>query len=465
MSKSIGNVVTPEEVVEKVGVDVLRLYLLSASAPWDDLKFNWDGIKTINRTINILWNVYRFPLPYMILDAFAPETAADGTWNGEYIQVHLAEMPEEDRWIISRVNTLAAQVGEDIDNGMLHKATRACLTCILEDISRWYVQLVRPRMWLEEDAREKREAYETMYYIMRRICSALAPFAPHITDNIYANLRTEKDPESIHMLPWFAGDESLIDETLEAEMDVIRSFDEAVATARQEGGRKLRWPIGEAFVLTDSDTVETAITQMNDLARQRANSHAITVVRGAWDRMGCSAEPVMRGIGPEFGKDGPKVKAAIEAADAATLKAAIEADGEVSVGGFTITEKHITFSEKMPENIFAAEMAEATVCVDITLTPELEGTGFSREVVRRIQEMRRQLDLNVEDFITADVAITDTRVRGLLAGTHEDDIAGEVRATALSITPAAGEAGEGGLTTEWDVEGISMTIHIQKSEQ
>jgi len=86
-------------------------------------------------------------------------------------------------------------------------------------------------------------------------------------------------------------------------------------------------------------------------------------------------------------------------------------------------------------------------------------------VVRRIQEMRRQLDLNVEDFITADVAITDTRVRGLLAGTHEDDIAGEVRATALSITPAAGEAGEGGLTTEWDVEGISMTIHIQKSEQ
>ncbi len=465
MSKSVGNVISPEEVVAKVGVDVLRLYLLSASAPWDDLKFNWEGIKTTNRTINILWNVYRFPLPYMILDAFAPETAADGTWDGEYVMAHLPEMPEEDRWIISRVNSLAAQVGEDVDNGMLHRATRSCLTCILEDVSRWYVQLVRPRMWLEEDAREKREAYETMYYVMRRICSNLAPFAPHITENIFANLRTDKDPESIHMLSWFAGDATLIDATLEAEMGVIRSFDEAIATARQEGGRKLRWPIGEAFVITDSDAVENAITQMDELARQRANSQAITIVRGAWDRMGCSAEPVMRGIGPEFGKDGPKVKAAIEAADAATLKAAIERDGEVSVDGFTITEKHIAFSEKMPENIFASEMEGATVCVDITLTPTLEGVGFSREVVRRIQEMRRQLDLNVEDFITADVVITDNRVRDLLAGIHEDGIAGEVRATTLSITPVAGETGEGGLTTEWNVEGVTITIHIQKRGQ
>ena len=464
MSKSFGNVVAPEEVVAKVGVDVLRLYVLSASAPWDDLKFNWEGVRTTNRTINILWNVYRFPLPYMILDAFVPETAADGTWDGEYIRAHLAEMPEEDRWIISRVNTLAAQVGADVENGMLHKATRACLTCILEDVSRWYVQLVRPRMWLEEDAREKREAYETMYYVMRRICSALAPFAPHITENIYTNLRMESDPASIHMLPWFAGDESLIDATLEADMDVIRSFDEAVATARQDGSRKLRWPISDAYVITDSDAVENAITQMNDLACQRANSRAVTVVRGAWDRMGWSAEPVMRGIGPDFGKDGPKVKAAIEAADAAALKAAIEKDGKVTVDGFMITEKHIAFSEKMPENIFAAEMAGATVCVDVTLTPALEGEGFAREVVRRIQEMRRQLDLKVEDFITADVAVADMRVQALLAGTHEEEIAGEVRATSLSITPTAGEPNAEGLTTEWDVEGVSMTIHIRKAQ-
>jgi isoleucyl-tRNA synthetase len=346
---------------------------------------------------------------------------------------------------------------------MLHKATRASLTCILEDVSRWYVQLVRPRMWLEEDAQEKREAYETMYYVMRRICSALAPFAPHITEEIYGNLRTSADPASIHMLPWFAGDDTLIDANLEAKMDVIRSFDDAVATARQDGNRKLRWPISDTYVITDSDTVETAITQMNDLACQRANSRTVTVVRGAWDRMGCSAEPVMRGIGPDFGKDGPKVKAAIEAADAAALKKAIDRDGEVTIDGFTITGKHIAFSEKLPENIFAAEMDDATVCVDITLTPTLEGEGFAREVVRRIQEMRRQLNLKMKDFITADVAITDMRVQALLAGIHEQEIAGEVRATSLSIIPAAGETKSEGLTTEWDVEGVQMIIHIQKS--
>jgi isoleucyl-tRNA synthetase len=171
----------------------------------------------------------------------------------------------------------------------------------------------------------------------------------------------------------------------------------------------------------------------------------------------------MRGIGPDFGKDGSKVKAAIVAADAAALKSAIERDGNVTVDGFLITEKHIAFSEKLPDNIFAAEMDGATVCVDITLTPTLEGEGFAREVMRRIQEMRRQLNLKVEDFIIADVTITDTRVHALLAGIHEKEIAGEVRATSLSITPVAGKTKDEGLTTEWDVEGVRMIIHIRQS--
>ena len=140
MSKSLGNVVTPEEVIAKVGVDVLRLYVLSSSAPWDDLKFNWDGVATVNRATNILWNVYRFPIPYMILDQFEPQSQ-DGVWNGAFVAAHLRQIPDEDRWIISRINTVAGIVDAATKECQLHRATRELVTFILEDLSRWYVQL------------------------------------------------------------------------------------------------------------------------------------------------------------------------------------------------------------------------------------------------------------------------------------------------------------------------------------
>lgn len=461
MSKSAGNVISPQEVIEKVGVDVLRLYILSASAPWDDLKFSWDGIKTTNRAVNILWNVYRFPLPYMILDGFKPETAADGTWNGEYVTAHHNEMPDEDRWIISRINTLAEEVSADIEDCQLHRATRKIIHTVLEDISRWYVQLIRPRMWLEDDSAEKRQAYETMYYLMRRLVGIMAPFTPHIAESIYENLKMEGDPASVHMQDWFTGEEELRDAGLEEEMAIVRSFDEATATARQDGRRKLRWPIGEAIVITDSDAVESAILRMNELCRARANSRSVTVVKGTWERMGWSAEPVMRAIGPEFGKEGPKVKTAIEDADADSLKLQIERSGTAEVSGFMISKKHVTFNEQLPEDVFSAEMTDATVCVDVALTEELEAEGFAREVVRRLQEMRRQLDLKVEDFITAVVRIDDRRVADLLEGSCTEKIMQEVRARTITLSTEAQNTGME-LTKDWEVEGISMTISLSR---
>ena len=138
MSKSLGNVVTPEEVVATQGVDVLRLYVLSSSAPWDDLKFNWEGIRTVNRTMNIFWNVYRFPLPYMILDHWQPCNKG-GRWDDTYVKEHVTRMPDEDRWIISRINSLALQINEAVGECQLHKVTRGLMSFILDDLSRWYM--------------------------------------------------------------------------------------------------------------------------------------------------------------------------------------------------------------------------------------------------------------------------------------------------------------------------------------
>jgi len=352
-------------------------------------------------------------------------------------------MPDEDRWIISRINTLAEEVSADIEECQLHRATRNIIHTVLEDISRWYVQLIRPRMWLEDDSVEKRQAYETMYYLMRRLVGIMAPFTPHIAESIYENLKMEGDPASVHMLDWFTGEEKLRDAGLEEEMAIVRSFDEATATARQDGRRKLRWPIGEAIVITDSDAVESAILRMNELCKARANSRSVTVIKGTWERMGWSAEP-------------------IEDADADSLKLQIERSGTAEVSGFGISKKHVTFNEQLPEDVFSAEMTDATVCVDVTLTEELEAEGFAREVVRRLQEMRRQLDLNVEDFITAVVRIDDRRVADLLEGSCTEKIMQEVRARTMTLSTEAQSTGME-LTKDWEVEGISMTISLSRA--
>ena len=432
MSKSLGNVVTPEEVIAKVGVDVLRLYVLSSSAPWDDLKFNWEGVGTINRAVNILWNVYRFPLPYMILDRFEPSNR-NGVWDDTYVRTHIRRMPDEDRFIISRINSVAATVDTALKECQLHRATRELVTFILEDLSRWYVQLVRPRMWLEGESEQKVFAYETIYYVMRRLTSLLAPFCPHLTEEIYRNLRCTNDPASIHLLDWNAGDPSLVDASLEHAVEIVRSFDDASANARQAGKRKLRWPVSEVVVVTSSETVKDAIERLNAVCMDRANARKVSVIMGRWERIGWHAEPVMKALGKGFGKNSFKVKGLIEAADGNHLKAEIEGGRTVKLGTgnevFDIGAEHVTFTEKLPADIFSAPMQDATVYVDVRLDDDLETEGYEREVIRRIQEMRKQLDLVVSEFISAEVLVKDPRVYGLLSKNSAPKIAGEVLAS------------------------------------
>ena len=465
MSKSLGNVVTPEEVISTLGVDVLRLYVLSSSAPWDDLKFNWDGVKTVNRAMNIFWNVYRFPLPYMILDNFSPACRGDGGWDASGIASYRERMAPEDRWILSRITTCAVTVDAALKERQLHRATRALISFILEDLSRWYVQ---PRMWLEGESAAKTDAYETISYVLYRLCGLLAPFTPHITEQMYQNLRLPGDPESIHMTGWFSGDMQLVDERLEEEMATVRSFDEAQANARQAGRRKLRWPVAECVVVTDDTEVASAIENLNDICRDRANARAVRVLKRAYDRSGWRAEPVMKVLGPAFGKKGPLVRELIAESDAASIRASHDQGKPVTLSrngeSFDISPGMVTFVEVLPPEIFQAPMTGGIVYIDTTLTPELEAEGYAREVIRRIQEMRRQLDLRVEDCITAGAVIADERVAGLITDLWREGIKEEVRATAFAVSTGDGQGTPASfdLTREWDVEGIPMVIGISQ---
>ncbi|PKL65992.1 MAG: isoleucine--tRNA ligase [Methanomicrobiales archaeon HGW-Methanomicrobiales-3] len=469
MSKSLGNVVNPTDVIDKVGVDVLRLYILSSSAPWDDLKFNMEGVGTINRAVNILWNVYRFPIPYMILDAFEPESTG-GVWDDAAIRKNLSRMPDEDRFIISRINSVAVTVDAAVKECQLHRATREIVNFILEDLSRWYVQLVRPRMWLEGESEQKVFAYETIYYVMRRLMGILAPFCPHLTEEIYQNLRCKNDPASVHLLDWNAGDSALVDATLEGAVAIVRSFDEASANARQTGKRKLRWPVAEVVVVTGSDAVRNAIWRLNAVCMDRANARKVTVVMGRWDRVGWHAEPVMKALGKGFGKDSFRVKSLIDAADGNAIKAAIDAGRTFTLtdngASFEIGADQVTFTEKLPADIFSAPMTDGTVYVDVALTPDLEAEGYAREVIRRIQDMRKQLDLAVEDMIDAEVSVSDQRVLALLQTDAIIALIGdEVRATSFKFAKdgATIDAAKYSSVKEWDVEGVAMTVGIGKA--
>ncbi|MDD3573749.1 MAG: class I tRNA ligase family protein, partial [Methanospirillum sp.] len=453
--------------VQKFGVDVLRLYILSSNAPWEDLKFNWDEVSTVNRMMNILWNVYRFPLPYMILDGFSPVSTTEGKYDDDYIVRSIREMPEIDQWIISKVNSIARQISTDMKEFQLHRVTRLLMNFILEDLSRWYVQIVRPRMWLEEDSPDKKFAYETIAYCLRMLCRLLAPFSPHITEAMYKNLRLPGDPLSVHMLSWPDGDTRLIDEKLEQRMDVIRSFDEAVANARQAGKRKLRWPVQNIIVVTSSESVIEAFHLMEDLAKDRANARNIEIVRGNWERMRYNAEPVMKKIGPSFGKKGPVVKGLIETADGSVLRKQLEESGSVTLNDgteeFILTAEHMTFSQSLPDLVFGAEMTDASIYVDTTLTKEIKAEGYTREIIRRLQDMRKQLDLNVDDNIIIDAIISDDNLRELLTSPWKELIKQEVRGRSMEIYALVNERDDSTLfqlDREWDIEGVNITLGI-----
>jgi isoleucyl-tRNA synthetase len=469
MSKSLGNVVAPDEVVGKFGVDVLRFYILSANAPWDDLKFNWEGVKTVNRAVNILWNVYRFPLPYMILDGFAPLEDRNGRFDPSRLLKDHGSLRPEDHWILSRVATLTAEVDAAMQVCEIHRATRAISEFILEDLSRWYVQLVRPRMWLEGDSPGKQQAYDTIYFTMRRLIQLLSPFTPHLSEEIYRNLRLSGDPESVHMLDWPHADPALTDRDVEAAMSVVRSFDDAVANARQAAKRKLRWPVAECVVETESPEVARALRELGAIAQNRANAKRVTVVEGSWDRMGIRAEPVMKAIGPSFGKDAPRVRGLIEGADGKEMRDCLERHGRIVLTGggksYEITSAQVTFARVIPEGFTSAPMVGGTVFVDSRLTPELEGEGYAREVIRRLQEMRRQLNLAVEEFIVADVLIGDERIASLVRSGWADRIAGEVRARSLSIRKP-GEtrsAVPGEPESIWEIDGIEVRTAVSRA--
>ncbi len=450
MSKSMGNIIKPFDIVKDYGLDSLRFYLLKTSAPWDDLSFSHEGVKTSKRTLNILWNVYVFSTTYMALDKFNPDKTSFRSIR-KYMRV-------EDKWLLSRAESLKKDVAKAMESYEIHLACRALEDFILEDLSRWYIRLVRDRTWVESLEPDKLAVYKVLYEVLTTISNLLAPIAPHLAEEMYHNL-DGKQP-TIFMSPVVKFNKALVDIELDSQMRIAREIVERVAAARQKARIKLRWPVKLVVVKANSPEVEDAVEALEDVILRQTNAKSLELVRMGeqWGGMELEVKPNMEVIGPVFRQWASKIAALLQYQSARRIREGIE-KGEYSLGiegqQVRIMPNMVSFMETLPKGVLQEEFSGGFIILDTEITEEIKTEGFAKEMIRRIQEMRKEMNLNVEEEIHTRIKISDELYDILEA--KKDYIAHETRSESLEfVTEDLTE----GYIVEWNAEGESFTISV-----
>ncbi|MBB6401330.1 isoleucyl-tRNA synthetase [Methanococcus maripaludis] len=379
MSKSLGNIVSPDDVTEQYGADVLRFYLLSANKAWEDLRFSYSEMDETRSMLNTLWNSYAFSANYMVLDDFVP--------NDEYFK----HVKDEDAWILSRINTVAKEAVEALEKPHLHVYTWALRDFILNDFSRWYIKLIRDRTWMEKNDVQKLSAYQTLYYVIMKLISIMAPVTPHLSEEIYQNLKTEDMPESIFMNKLTIESE-FINKTLEKDTEIIREIVDSILKGRDKAKYTLRYPITK---ITLPENIAETVEKYGYIIKEQGNVKEIELKEFEGN---ITVKPNFKELGKIFRSDVPKVVAAINSVAPSELKEKLKS-GEFEVSEYTIKPEYVEFRVEIPENIVGVEFSKGNVYINIDMNDEVIKEGLVREVVRRIQSMRKDMDLDINEKI------------------------------------------------------------------
>ncbi len=450
MHKSLGNAIEPSTVIAKSGVDALRFYLLSVNAPWEDKTFQEEGVRTSQRTLNILWNVHRFATTYMSMDPFDPARHS--------LEAVRAALRPEDRWILSRLEELKASVDLEFDAYSVHRAARALESFVLDDLSRWYVRIVRDRTWSEREDGSKFAAYAVLHECLLTVAQLLSPLVPYVAEAVYQDLGGER--LTIAMSPWPKVHEDRMDRDLEAAMATVREIVEGVSKVRQSRSKKLRWPVARIAVRTDSEPVRKAVASLRDILLAQANAKDVTLLSPGEDVPGTRLvlHANATAIGRVYKGWLPRIVSLLEKRPPKEVQRAL-AKGEYKVGvdgqPVAIEPSMVTFERVLPEDIASTATAAGEVFVDLRLTPELEAEGFARELVRRIQQMRKETDLDVADYIRGAVKLR--RELAEAVETWRPFIARETRARSLAFVD---DASREEYVVEWPIEGETVMIGI-----
>ena len=453
MSKRLGNAVDPFEVLEKYGADAVRWYMISNSQPWDNLKFDVDGVDEVRRKFfGTLYNTYSFFALYANVDGFT----------GREKEIPVAERPEIDRWIISLLNTLVADVTRYLENYDPTPAARAIQEFVGENLSNWYVRLNRKRFWGGGLSDDKLAAYQTLYTCLETVAQLSAPFAPFISDRIFTDLNAvsgRHSEVSVHLSSFPVADASLVDRDLEEKMALAQKVSSMVLALRRKVNIKVRQPLSKILIPVLDPVVKEHIEAVRSLILSEVNIKELEFIEDTTGVITKRIKPNFKTLGPRYGKQMKQISAKVAAfsqADIAQLERTdswtTEIDGvkiEATAADFDIT------SEDMPGWLVTTE-GKLTVAMDITLTDELRKEGLARELVNRIQNIRKDSGFEVTDKIRVTFEKNDALRAAVSA--YRDYIASQVLAVEILETESLTDAA----TQELDLDDMTVKVLVKR---
>ncbi|MFI3261472.1 MAG: isoleucine--tRNA ligase [Rikenellaceae bacterium] len=452
MSKRLGNAVDPFEVLNKYGADTVRWYMMSNSQPWDNLKFDIDGVDEVRRKFfGTLYNTYSFFALYANVDGFTATEAS----------VPMEERPEIDRWVISLLNTLVKDVNSALDNYDPTNAARAISDFVGENLSNWYVRLNRKRFWAGDMTQDKLAAYQTLYTCLETVAKLSAPFAPFITDQIFKDLNSVSGIDtvnSIHLSDFPVCDDTLINKELEQRMDIAQRISSMILALRRKVNIKVRQPLSRILVPILDSSMQDDIEAIRSLVLSEVNVKDIEYITDTAGVLVKKIKPNFKALGPKFGK----LMKAIGAATAQFTQddiVKLEREGHLTleVSGETITidlEDFEISSEDIPGWLVASE-GKLTVALDINVTEDLRKEGIAREFVNRIQNIRKENGFEVTDKVKVTIEMNDLINSGVEA--YKEYIALQTLAVEVSLQSVV----EGGQEIEIDEEKIKIVVEKQ----
>ncbi|RZK43564.1 MAG: isoleucine--tRNA ligase [Pedobacter sp.] len=396
MSKRLGNAVDPFSTINTYSADATRWYMISNASPWDNLKFNLEGLDEVRRKFfGTLYNTYSFFALYANIDKFEIDLEN---------QSPVAERSELDRWILSLLQTLIAEVDDSYNAYEPTKATRAIQTFVDEHLSNWYIRLSRRRFWKGEMTSDKKSAYETLFTCLMSISQLMSPVAPFFAEWLYKNLSEAtpgKHSESVHLTIWNEVNTQLIDKELNERMELAQNISSMVLSLRKKMGINVRQPLAKVLIPVLDETFQAKVELVKDLILSETNIKAVDFISDTAGFIKKKVKPNFKALGAKVGKDMKLVAEAITSMSQEDLNL-FEKEGSIGIPNTAYTIQ-LSDVEIIAEDIpgwQVTNLGSLTVALDVSITEELKREGLSRELINRIQNLRKELSFEVTDRIS-----------------------------------------------------------------
>jgi isoleucyl-tRNA synthetase len=451
MSKRLGNAINPFETLDKFGPDATRWYMISNANPWDNLKFDLEGVAEVQRKLfGTLANTYSFFALYANLDGF----------DFSKPEMPLSERTESDRWILSRLNTTIKEAEKAFEEFEPTRATRAIQSFVMDELSNWYVRLNRKRFWVGEYNDNKEAAYQTLYTCLKTVAKLMAPVAPFYSEHLYQDLNSvsaQHKEQSIHLAAFPKADESIIDEELEARMHLAQSASSLVHSLRKKEKIKVRQPLSKILIPILYEGEKERLQMVEELIVSETNVKEVEYLDDTSGVFVKKIKPNFRKLGSEYGPKLKQITPKINQMDQDAI-AKFEADGQYEIA---LDDEKITLSledveistEDIPGWLVASEDG-FTVALDITITDELKKEGLARDLVNRIQNLRKDKGLDVQDKINISFDTSNDMMKQAIDN-YEDYIKKETQTLSLKYV----QNGTDGDAV--DIDGIQLQVLIE----